>query len=46
MMLFALSDGNLTPDEIEHYFAGRDLEDDDEIDAFTWWLRQFRPRDP
>jgi len=45
MMLLAMSDGNLTPEVIEGYVGGRDLEDEREIDALIEWLRAFRPKD-
>ena len=43
MMLMAMAENRLTPAELEAYLAGRDMEDDREIDALTAWLRRFRP---
>ena len=45
MMLFAMSDGNLTPEQIAAYLEGRDMESDDEVEQLVDWLRGFRPRD-
>jgi hypothetical protein len=46
MMLFAMSDGNLSPEEIAAYLEGRDMEADDEVESLVDWLRRFRPREP
>jgi len=46
MMLFAMSDGNLTPEQVAAYLEGRDMEADDEVEALVDWLRKFRPREP
>jgi hypothetical protein len=43
MMLMVMAEGRLTPAELEVHLAGRDLEDDEEIDALVAWLRGFRP---
>ena len=45
MMLLAMSDGNLQPEAVEDFLAGRNMEDDAEVDALIQWLHQFRPRD-
>jgi hypothetical protein len=44
-MVLAMSDGNLQPEDVESYLAGRNMEDDAEVDALIHWLHQFRPRD-
>jgi hypothetical protein len=45
MMLLAMSDGNLRPEAVDTYLAGRNMEEDAEVDALIDWLHQFRPHD-
>jgi hypothetical protein len=44
MMLLAMSDGNLDPEQLEGYLKGRNMDDDAEVDALIQWLHQFRPK--
>jgi hypothetical protein len=43
MLLFALSEGMITPQEAETWIARHDLERDDAVEAMIEWLRQLRP---
>jgi hypothetical protein len=43
MMLMVMAEGRLSPAELETHLAGRDLEDDEDVDALVAWLRGFRP---
>ena len=45
MMLIAMSDGNLEPEELASFLNGRNMDDDAEVDALIHWLHQFRPRE-
>jgi hypothetical protein len=45
MMLMVMAEGRLTPAELEVHLAGRDLENDEDVDALVAWLRTFRPAD-
>lgn len=44
MMLLAMSDGNLEPEQLASYLHGRNMDDDAEVDALIQWLHQFRPQ--
>jgi hypothetical protein len=46
MMLLAMSDGNLTPEDVEGFLGTRHLEDDAEVEVLIEWLRAYRPREP
>jgi hypothetical protein len=44
MLLFALSDDLLSPEELQAWMVNRDLDSDDAVEEMLAWLRQFRPR--
>lgn len=44
MLLFALVDRQLTPDEAKAYLDGHDVDSDEGLEAMIGWLRRFRPR--
>ena len=44
MMLMVMAEGRLTPAQIETHLAGRNLEDDAEIDALIAWLAKLPSR--
>jgi hypothetical protein len=43
MLLFALSDGLLSSEELQAWMADRDVDSDEGVEAMIAWLRQFRP---
>ena len=43
MLLFALVDGRLDPDDARAHLDAVDLESDEGVDALIAWLRRFRP---
>ena len=43
MVLVAISTGSLTSQDVAAFTAGRNLEDDAEIEALIAWLRTRRP---
>jgi hypothetical protein len=44
MVLVALSTGSFTSRDVEEFLSGRDMEDDNEVEALITWLRTRRPR--
>jgi hypothetical protein len=44
MLLFALSERMTTPDVVNEWIAGHDLDDDKGIEALIGWLRDLRPQ--
>jgi hypothetical protein len=43
MLLFALSDELISPEELQAWMAGRDVDSDEGVEEMIAWLRQFRP---
>jgi hypothetical protein len=43
MLLFALVDRQLNPDEARAWLEGHDIDSDDGLREMVGWLRQFRP---
>jgi hypothetical protein len=43
MLLFALTEGLVSSEELQAWMAERDLETDDGVEEMIAWLRQFRP---
>lgn len=43
MLLFALSERMLTPDEAKEWIAAHDMDDDSSVEALIRWLRGLRP---
>jgi hypothetical protein len=43
MLLFALSERMVTPDEANAWIAGHDLDHDEGVDEMIAWLRDLRP---
>lgn len=44
MLLFALVDGQLRPEDAAAYLDDHDVDSDEGLAAMIRWLRQFRPR--
>ena len=44
MLLFALVDGQLTPEQAKEHLDAHDIDSDDGVRELIAWLRQFRPR--
>jgi hypothetical protein len=45
MLLFALSERMITPDEANAWIADHDLDADEGVEEMIAWLRVLRPRD-
>jgi hypothetical protein len=43
MLLFALVDGQLDPDDAAGWLRDHDVDSDEGLDAMIDWLRRFRP---
>lgn len=43
MLMFALSERMITPDDAQAWMAEHDLDTDEDLEAMIAWLRQFRP---
>ncbi len=43
MLMFALSERMITPDDAQAWASEHDLDTDEDIEAMIAWLRQFRP---
>jgi hypothetical protein len=43
MLLFALSERMVTPDEANTWIAAHDLDDDEGVEEMIFWLRDLRP---
>jgi hypothetical protein len=43
MLLFALSERMLSPDDANQWIAGQDLDTDEGIEAMIAWLREMNP---
>lgn len=44
MLLFALVDRQLTPEEVKEYLDAHDVDSEEGVREMIAWLRQFRPR--
>ncbi len=44
MVLVAISTGGLTSRDVEEFLAGRNMDDDTEVEELIRWLRAHRPR--
>jgi hypothetical protein len=44
MLLFALTEQLVSPEEVETWIADHDVRSEDGVEAMIAWLRQFRPR--
>jgi hypothetical protein len=44
MLLFALTDELVSPDDVQAWIADHDVDSEDGVEAMIAWLRQFRPR--
>src|ERR1700737_4569554 len=43
MLLFALTEELVSPDEVQVWMADHDVDTDEGVEAMIVWLRQFRP---
>ncbi|HEY2564227.1 MAG TPA: hypothetical protein VGI44_10980 [Acidimicrobiales bacterium] len=43
MLMFALSERMITPDDAQAWASERDLDTEEDLEAMIAWLRQFRP---
>lgn len=43
MLMFALSERMITPDDAQAWTSERDLDTEEDLEAMIAWLRQFRP---
>ncbi len=43
MLMFALSQRIVTPDQADAWISAHDVDGDDGVEALIGWLRQFRP---
>ncbi|HEX4220051.1 MAG TPA: hypothetical protein VHZ02_16855 [Acidimicrobiales bacterium] len=43
MLMFALSERMITPDDVQTWSGDHDLDTDEGLEAMIAWLRQFRP---
>jgi hypothetical protein len=44
LLLFALVDRQLTPEQAQEWIEGHDLDSDEGLTQMLTWLREFRPR--
>jgi hypothetical protein len=44
MLLFALTEGAVSPEEVQAWMADHGIDSEEGVEAMIAWLREFRPR--